>query len=549
MAMADTKTSLVEFGNKLVVEIAGAIESGDLERAQELANQGISRGLRHPSFFNARGLWMQETGRYQHALEDFQRALSLQPGDVAILNAIGLSLLKLEKVPDAIKAFDAAIAADTNNAQSHHRKGLALATSGNHEAALAAYERAIELDPHHVEAIASVASIAARKSEPEKARMLAKRALELNPNQPTALLAEAIVDQGEKRYVEAEHRLKRILNEGFLYAEARSAVLGLLGDAYDGQKRYAEAFATYTAENEELRKEHGQRFARGRGADAASNLVAYFETTPPEIWKATDDGGSFPNEPDHHIFLLGFMRSGTTLLEQVLASNPQIVALEEKGLLHGLGDVYMTSTIGLDSLAALQGGELERNRMQYWQRVRNHGLDVKGKIFVDKQPLDTIKLPLIAKFFPKAKIIFALRDPRDVVFSCFRRHFRINVTMFEFLGLEDAARFYASIMQLADIYRKKLPLNILDHRYEDMVTDFDGRIQAVCNFIGAEWAEDMRNFSKNAPSVDIRSPSATQVRKPLYDEAVAQWRRYAKELEPIMPILKPWVEKFGYPAE
>jgi hypothetical protein len=121
--------------------------------------------------------------------------------------------------------------------------------------------------------------------------------------------------------------------------------------------------------------------------------------------------------------------------------------------------------------------------------------------------------------------------------------------MFEFLGLEDAARFYASIMQLADIYRKKLPLNILDHRYEDMVTDFDGRIQAVCNFIGAEWAEDMRNFSKNAPSVDIRSPSATQVRKPLYDEAVAQWRRYAKELEPIMPILKPWVEKFGYPAE
>ncbi len=107
---------------------------------------------------------------------------------------------------------------------------------------------------------------------------------------------------------------------------------------------------------------------------------------------------------------------------------------------------------------------------------------MKGKVFVDKQPLNTVKLPLIAKLFPNAKIIFALRDPRDVVFSCFRRHFKVNATMFEFLNLTDSARFYAAIMALAEVLRDKLPLNLFEHRYEDMVVDFETRVRAGVRF-------------------------------------------------------------------
>ncbi len=546
MATIETTPSAEEWAARVIGDISQAVAAGDLARAQQLAGAAIMRGVRHPTCFNARGLWMQQTGRHDLALEDFQRALALKPNDPIILNAIGMSLLKLNRVPEAMKALDAAIAADPGNAQSHYRKGIVAATAGNHDMAQAAYERAKEIDPNHAEATASLASIAARKGEGEKARTLARRALELKPHQPTALLAEAVVDLAEKKYADAEKRLLRILNEGYLYNEARSAVLGLLGDAYDGQKRYAEAFATYRKENEELRREHGHRFANSRGADAAKNLIAYFESTPKNIWGPPDDGGSLPGMPAQHVFLLGFMRSGTTLLEQVLASNPQVVALEEKGLLHGLGDIFMTSNLGLDALAAIHGEELRRNREAYWQRVRNHGLDVSGKIFVDKQPLNTIKLPLIAKFFPKAKILFALRDPRDVVFSCFRRHFRINVTMFEFLDLEDSARFYASTMRLAELYREKLQLDIFETRYEEIVSNFEEHVRALCRFIGVEWSDKMREFNKIAPNVDIRSPSATQVRQPLYNEGMAQWRRYEKELAPILPVLQPWVKKFGY---
>src|SRR5262249_46159290 len=148
--------------------------------------------------------------------------------------------------------------------------------------------------------------------------------------------------------------------------------------------------------------------------------------------------------------------SGTTLLEQVLASGSNVVALEEKGTLNSLGDTYMTSSEGLDALAGICGEELETARQDYWTRVGKYAGELNGKVFVDKQPLNTVKLPLIAKLFPRAKVLFALRDPRDVVFSCYRRHFQINVAMFEFLGLEDAARFYASIMNLGEIYRDKL---------------------------------------------------------------------------------------------
>src|SRR5581483_3246940 len=155
MATIETTPSAEEWAARVIGDISQAVAAGDLARAQQLAGAAIMRGVRHPTCFNARGLWMQQTGRHDLALEDFQRALALKPNDPVILNAIGMSLLKLNRIPEAIKALDAAIAADPQNAQSHYRRGLISATAGNHEAAQAAYERAVEIDPNHAEATAS----------------------------------------------------------------------------------------------------------------------------------------------------------------------------------------------------------------------------------------------------------------------------------------------------------------------------------------------------------------------------------------------------------
>ncbi len=533
---------------EILAQVSAAVAASNLRGAADLAVIALARGMRHPTFHNARGLWLQQTRRYQEALTEFQSALALNPGNPTILNAIGLCCLKLDKGDDALRAFDAAIAINPNVAHHHYRRGLTLANRGDHEGAALAHQRALDLLPDFPEALASLASIAARKAQADKARDLAARALALKPKDGTALVALAILDIAEKHYTDAETRLRDVLSDPALGSQPRSAALGLLGDALDGQKRYAEAFQVYIQENEELRREHAPRFNL-RAIDAATSLLEYFRDTPRELWRAPDPGVEPKDGPAKHVFLLGFMRSGTTLLEQVLASNPDMVALEEGGLLNGLGDRYLTSFPAIDALASIGGRELQEARDLYCQRLGRTGLDVKGKVFVDKQPLNTVKLPLIAKLFPNAKIIFALRDPRDVVFSCFRRHFKVNATMFEFLNLTDSARFYAAIMALAEVLRDKLPLNLFEHRYEDMVVDFETRVRAVCDFVGVPWNDSMKDFNKYAPAVDLRSPSATQVRKPLYSEALAQWRRYEEQLAPIQPILRPWVEKFGYPVD
>jgi Tfp pilus assembly protein PilF len=546
---AGTTTNQQDIHARLLAEISAAVAANDMRRAFEVANVLVSRGVSHPAIFNARGLWFQQTRRYQEALENFQRALSMSPGNPTILNAVGLSLLKLERHEEAIMAFDAALAVAPDIPHTHYRKGLSLAAAGEHGAAEAAHRQAIELDPDFAEPLASLASILARKGEPEKAQVLADRALAIQPDNSTAIVALAMLDLSAKRYTEAEQRLRPLLELDSLGPQPRSAVFALIGDALDGQERYTEAFKSYIQENDELLRMHSQRLPRSLAIEAAENLTRYFETTDAERWRAPDAGGSFDGSPAVHVFLLGFVRSGTTLLEQILASNSRIVALEEKGLLTGLGDRYLTSIPALDSLAFMRGRELEQNRRLYWDRVRQSGLDIAGKIFVDKQPLNTVKLPLIAKLFPKAKVLLAIRDPRDVVLSCFRRQFKVNATMYEFLRLESSAQFYAAVMRLAEVYRQKLPLNLYEHRYEDMVQDFEGQVRAVCDFVGVEWDDSMRNFNKHAPAVDLRSPSARQVRKSLYSDGIAQWRRYKDELAPILPILRPWAEKFGYPPD
>jgi hypothetical protein len=121
--------------------------------------------------------------------------------------------------------------------------------------------------------------------------------------------------------------------------------------------------------------------------------------------------------------------------------------------------------------------------------------------------------------------------------------------MYQLLSLEGAADFYDRVMKLGTLATDKLPLAVMRHRYEDLVEDFDAQTRAVCDFIGLQWSESMRGFAEAARTRDIRTPSAPQVRRGLYEDAVGQWRRYAAEMTPVMDVLKPWVERFGYPVE
>ena len=161
-------------------------------------------------------------------------------------------------------------------------------------------------------------------------------------------------------------------------------------------------------------------------------------------------------------------------------------------------------------------------------------------------PLASVALPLIAKLFPNARVLFARRDPRDVVLSCFRRRFGMNASMYQLLTLDGAAAYYDAVIRLAEICREVLPLPQHLVRYESLVDDFEGTARAACDFVGIDWNEGLRDFASKARTRGISTPSAAQVARGLNRDGQGVWRRYAEQMAPVMPILDPWVRRFGY---
>lgn len=530
--------------------ISRAVSGSNLKQAFELAEQAIQRGQKHPVLFNARALFLQQTGRLQEAAENFEQSRAFTPNDPNLLNALGLCLARLNRTEEAAAIFEDAIAQDPKSAQSHFHRGWALGLGGDQKGARKSYDRAVALDPKYAEALAGIAALEARDGRRDSARSFAQKALRINPNEPTAIVALAMVDIAEGEFESAETRLRPLVNSPMIAGHTRALMLGFYADAMNGQGRVDEAFTAYTAKNEVLRRLNMARFAGHRRAiDIFNDVASRLEELPDGGQDARRSRAMDSDSPREHVFLLGFLRSGTTLLEQVLGSHDDVTVLEERETLAQIAPAFLTEKDGLDRLNTISPDELTKMRAAYWEQVRAFGGEPKGKVFIDKQPLNTFNLPIIAKLFPDAKILFALRDPRDVVFSCFRRHFEVNATMYEFLVLSDAARFYDVVMRIGTTSLAKFPLSVHQHKHENMVEDFEKEVRAVCDFLGLDWQDSMRDFSSKAKEREIRSPSAMQVRRELNRDGVGQWKRYKTQIAEILPILAPWVEKFGYPKE
>jgi hypothetical protein len=326
-------------------------------------------------------------------------------------------------------------------------------------------------------------------------------------------------------------------------------VFGLLGDVLDAEDRPRDAFAAYAASNAELKALYASQYA-GAAEETpvghAARLIAWFETADPAPWRGTQPARPRAADPKVHVFLVGFPRSGTTLLENVLAAHPDVISLEEKDCLAAASELYLTNVEGLQRLGQLSSGEAARQRDAYWSRVRGYGVEPRGKVFIDKMPLASVALPVVAKLFPNARVLFARRDPRDVVLSCFRRRFGMNASMYQLLTLEGAASYYNAVMRLSEVYRDLLPLPQHIVRYESLVDNFEATVRVACEFLGIQWNEALVDFATKARARGISTPSAAQVARGLNREGQGAWRRYREQLEPALPILEPWVRRFGY---
>jgi hypothetical protein len=402
--------------------------------------------------------------------------------------------------------------------------------------------------PNGGEAWSNLAWLCAHKAEWNETRSAAERAIALLPGAPLARFALATAELHTGDPSAAERSVRQALALPNIGRNDEGIGLGLLGDCLDRQDEVDAAFEAYRQSNAVFRAEYGAQVA-SRTTETVFSMVSwlvdYFARESPVSWarRAASQPQSLGEVA--HVFLVGFPRSGTTLLEQVLASHPAVVSMDEKEALAGPVQTFMRTPALLNRLRDATDSGLAQARSQYWTRVREMKFEPAGKIFVDKLALNTIKLPLIARLFPRAKILLALRDPRDVVWGCFRQRFQMNAAMLEFTSLEGTARLYDGCMKLLQTYRKLLPLDLLEVRNEDLVARFDEEAKRICAFIGAPWDESMRSFAERRHTRAISTPSSVQVARGLYASG-GQWKRYERHMQPILPIVQPWVERFGY---
>jgi tetratricopeptide (TPR) repeat protein len=257
--------------------------------------------------------------------------------------------------------------------------------------------------------------------------------------------------------------------------------------------------------------------------------------------------------PQQRIALLtGFPRSGTTLLEQLLDAHPDLISSEEREFIgRELLHTFMHKrgkTPLLDVLNERSSSEIDFQRRRYFQAMEYLlGEPIAGRMHLDKNPSYNLTIPMLLRVFPEARLIIALRDPRDVVVSCFLRYLPLNAVSVRFLDVQRTAERYAFDMAAWLKFRELIDAPCCEIRYEDIVADVEAEARKALAILGLAWDNRVLNYRQRlAETKRVNSPSYEAVAQPIYKQSIGRWKNYQKYLEPTLETLRPFVREFGY---
>jgi tetratricopeptide (TPR) repeat protein len=475
-------------------------------------------------FPGAAGLWFElglaAVKQLDFDLADraFQRTSELAPKDVSMLILLGQQYHQLRRLDKARACFERAAAADVSSIPAQ----LSLADW---------FERERRLD----EAWACVESCAAR--HPQNAEVLCVKALLLHR-------------QG--RNTEAETLLRdliktglRDLNVAYAVRQQLAVVLDALGQYPEAMQQLHEAKAILrqTANVAKMEQDYDRADQRRR------ELLATLKPETIRRWRREGTGSSVR---PRLAFLGGHPRSGTTLLEQILGAHPAIAAFDEPPafvheILEKLAPLNAVSPLtvnALDALTAAQRADYQQRYLKSLLRENASRPDVE--VLLDKNPSPTASLHLWLRLFPDLKVLVALRDPRDVIVSCFFQKQMLNATNANFLSLERTARHFADLMDVWLRLRELGGFDWLESRYEDVVTHLESEGRRVTEFLGLTWHERQANYHEAARKKFVFAPTYNDVTRPVHGRAVGRWQHYAEALAPIEQRLAPYCHAFGY---
>ena len=465
------------------------------------------------------------------------------------IRAIGL-WIKAGEFGPADLLLDRMLAANPESAAVWNARGQLESARHRLDAAEAAYRKAIACDPSTLDAPANLVYLYENSNRVAEAKTAAESALRIasaGEHKGAAIelhLALCKIARRLGKHEEALEHLARIdalasSDSQRMYAAfERGKLMDLRGDASAAIAAFALGNALALVPWRQANPGDNKYLA---GIEQVHDFVSKGWI---QHWKPIG-----PLPPTANLaFLVGFPRSGTTLLNQVLDCHSAIQTMEEKPPTQKMLAAMRSMPDGYPhALAHVDAPDIAWLRAAYFRSAAEHGASHPSKLILDKFPLHINLAGLLHRVFPQARFVFALRHPCDVVLSCFMQQFRLNSAMANCGTLADTVALYTRTMDLWELFRAQLPLNVHSIRYEDVVDDFDGQVQALCDFLQVPWQEELRDFSTRALDRGrIDTPSYAQVSKPIYREARYRWERYREHLAPYLPALQPYIDRFGY---
>ncbi|MEE8258438.1 MAG: sulfotransferase [Sphingomonadales bacterium] len=529
--------------NELFQKGMTAGQQGQLDQAADFFIKAAETNSTDPEFLMKVGEVLENMQKPAKAANIYKNVLKITPQNVAGYLGFGRVLAKLGDNKTAILCFEQANKLQPGEKTTYARLCQVYWVAGENEKGIAAIKEAFRLGIAPEFYYYYLADHYEKNNRLEALGKLLEEGLRVCPeNHSLLILSGAYHFRQGDTWKALENLLKVKGNTEYYGLNLRLHFE--LGRVYDKLGKYQEAFNSFTLGNKfskaaaQLKQQNIEK-----GRKFTKNIEGMDFTGWDKVTADTLEGPE--NNP---IFLVGFPRSGTTLLNRILDSHKDIECVEEERLLFATKSVVTTKYGGyFHALKDLSTEQLNELRDHYLEEVKKFRKSGKGIYLVDKFPLYVVEIPFIKKIFPQSKIILALRHPCDCTLSCFMQNFDLNQAMLNFLNLDDTTSYYAEIMGHWALFRKELDFDYYPFLYEKLVENSEKEIKALVSYLELDWDPDIMNFTQKAKAMGrIKTPSYHQVVKPIYQDSKDRWRNYEKEMEPYLDRLKPFCEAFGY---
>ena len=469
--------------------------------------------------FNNLGATLTRLGRYEEARKQLHTALALSPRSAEALFNIGNLRLMMGRYADAENSFRRAAGLQPTDPLIRTHLGEALSSQRKLDEARAEFAKALKTNPRFAPALAGLGTVERSAGRFTEAEQAYRRALEVDPALPAALIGLAVsrrMTQADSEWISGLEKVAANTSNPLDEADLRFAI----GKCYDDLGSFAQAFDNYKRANELLKPLAVAYDERGHSRFVNDMIIAY---TPEALSHAKADGAAVTRP----VFVVGMPRSGTSLLEQILASHPSVA---------GVGELDFWSDEFRADKARIRKEILPREQRQKIAADYLHVLKSRepdAQYVVDKTPANANYLGLIYSVFPNARIIYARRDPIDTCLSCYFQHFSmaLNYTF----DLNDLARYYRQHERLMAHWRNALPPGtLLEVPYEELVRDQETWTRRILAHVGLGW--DVRCLKFNEKARPVVTASSWQVRQRMYGDSVKRWRNYSKFIKPLLEL-------------